>query len=156
MRFVMRQLRVYKRRLPSGRMSFASACATTAMVLKSRSFGRVAVRDTEIGGVQIPAGAELYIVLGSANHDESVFPQPAAFDIRRNCTRHHLSFGKGIHFCLGAPLARMQAEVVLTSLTRLAPGMSLHPAQTFPYEENLATRSPKQLLVDIPAAGGQR
>jgi cytochrome P450 len=120
------------------------------------AWSRVAVRDTEIGGVQIPAGAELYIVLGSANHDESVFPQPATFDIRRDRTRHHLSFGKGIHFCLGAPLARMQAEVVLTSLARLAPGMSLHPAQAFPYEENLATRSPKQLLLDIPAAGGQR
>jgi hypothetical protein len=120
------------------------------------AWSRVAVRDTQVGGVDIPAGAELYIVLGSANHDDSVFPDACTFDIRRDRGRHHLSFGKGIHFCIGAPLARLQAEIVLTTLARQAPGLSLHPDQAFPYEENLATRSPKQLLLDVPAAGGTR
>jgi cytochrome P450 len=117
-------------------------------------WSRVAVRDTQVGGVDIPAGAELHIVLGSANHDESVFSDPGTFDIRRDRGRHHLSFGKGIHFCIGAPLARLQAEIVLTALARRAPGLSLHPDQAFPYKENLATRSPKQLLLDVPATGG--
>jgi hypothetical protein len=117
-------------------------------------WSRVAVRDTRVGGVDIPAGAELYIVLGSANHDEAAFPDPALFDIRRDRGRHHLSFGKGIHFCIGAPLARLQAEIVLATLARQAPGLSLHPDQAFPYEENLAVRSPQQLLLDVPAAGG--
>lgn len=116
-------------------------------------WSRVASRDTRVGGVDIPAGAELFVVLGSANHDEAAFPQAARFDIFRERARRHLSFGKGMHFCLGAPLARMQAEVVLTLLARLAPRLSLHPGQAFPYEENLATRSPKQLLLDLPAAG---
>jgi cytochrome P450 len=120
------------------------------------AWSRVAVRDTRVGGVDIPAGAELYIVLGSANHDEAAFPDPGTFDIRRDRGRHHLSFGKGIHFCVGAPLARLQAEIVLSTLARQAPGLALHPGQAFPYEENLATRSPKQLLLDVPAAGGTR
>jgi cytochrome P450 len=120
------------------------------------AWSRVAVRDTWVGGVAIPAGAELYIVLGSANHDEAAFPDPGTFDIRRDRGRHHLSFGKGSHFCVGAPLARLQAEIVLTTLTRRAPRLSMHPDQAFPYEENLATRSPKQLLLDVPAAGGTR
>ena len=120
------------------------------------AWSRVVVRDTRVGGVDIPAGAELYIVLGSANHDESAFPDPGTFDIRRDRGRHHLSFGKGIHFCVGAPLARLQAEIVLTTLARQAPGLSLHSGQAFPYEENLAIRSPKQLLLDVPAAGGTR
>jgi cytochrome P450 len=120
------------------------------------AWSRVALRDTQVGGVGIPAGAELYIVLGSANHDETVFPDPATFDIRRDRGRHHLSFGKGIHFCIGAPLARLQAEIMLSTLARQAPELSLHPDQAFPYELNLATRSPKQLLLDVPAAGGTR
>ena len=57
---------------------------------------------------------------------------------------------------IGAPLARLQAEILLSTLARQAPGLSLHPDQAFPYEENLATRSPKQLLLDVPAAGGTR
>ena len=70
-------------------------------------------QDVAIGGVQIPSGARLLLLLGVANRDPSVFPDPDRLDIRRPNAREHLSFGVGTHLCLGAPLARLQGKVVL-------------------------------------------
>lgn len=74
---------------------------------------RKAVIDTEIGGVPIPAGSNVLLVMGSANRDESVFAEPDLFDIARKNARSHLSFGFGIHYCLGNLLAKLQVRVVL-------------------------------------------
>jgi len=148
------------RRLLENRDQWDLLCADPALVpnaveeslrydASQFAWTRTTTVDVTFGATDVPAGSDLLIVLGSANHDESVFPDSERFDIRRENARRHLSFGKGIHFCLGAPLARMQAEVVLRALSRLAPGVTLHPHQEFPYEENLATRSPQQLLLDV-------
>jgi cytochrome P450 len=75
-------------------------------------FTRVAARDAEIHGVPIPAGGRVVLVWGSANRDERRWPQPDELVVRRERHRH-VSFGEGIHHCLGAPLARMQARIVL-------------------------------------------
>jgi cytochrome P450 len=154
------------RRLLENREQWEMLCADPALIpnaveeslrydASQYAWSRITSEDTTLGDAELPSGAELLVVLGSANHDEAVFPEAARFDIRRENARKHLSFGKGIHFCLGAPLARMQAEVVLKSLAAHAPSISLHPDQDFPYEENLATRSPKQLLLDVSPQKGQ-
>jgi cytochrome P450 len=80
---------------------------------------RIVRRDTNLGGQTIQSGQRIIAWLGSANHDESVFVDPERFDITRwnstNSDQHraHVGFGHGIHFCLGAPLARLEGQVVL-------------------------------------------
>jgi cytochrome P450 len=76
---------------------------------------RIANEDTEIAGVPVPANAFLSLSLLSANRDERVFPDADRFDIRREENRH-LAFGHGIHFCLGAPLARLETTIALRLL----------------------------------------
>ncbi len=77
--------------------------------------GRITKVDTEVGGVPIPGGQIVLPWLAAANRDERVFAEPARFDIHRR-PNPHLTFGHGIHFCLGAPLARLEARVVLRLL----------------------------------------
>ena len=76
---------------------------------------RTATRDTEIGGVRIPAGAWVVPMLGSANRDERRFEDPDRFDVTRN-PQGHVAFGFGQHFCLGASLARLEARAALEVL----------------------------------------
>lgn len=76
---------------------------------------RVATRPAILGGRQIDAGQTLQIFIASANYDEAQFPDPYRFDIRRD-PNSHLGFGHGIHYCLGAPLARLEARIALTLL----------------------------------------
>jgi cytochrome P450 len=76
---------------------------------------RAAAVDVEIGGHLIRAGQMVIPFLGSANRDETQFPDPETFNIRRNPNRH-VAFGHGIHFCLGAPLARLEARIALRIL----------------------------------------
>jgi cytochrome P450 len=73
---------------------------------------RMSLTETELGGVTIPAKQFVLPMLTAANRDERVFPNPDRFDLHRD-PNHHASFGKGIHFCLGAPLARLEARVAL-------------------------------------------
>jgi cytochrome P450 len=77
--------------------------------------GRIAKVDTEVGGVRIPAGQIVVPWLAAANRDQRVFTDPDRFDIHRK-PNPHLSFGHGIHFCLGAPLARLEARVAMRLL----------------------------------------
>ncbi|MDQ0208809.1 cytochrome P450 family protein [Alkalicoccobacillus murimartini] len=83
------------------------------------STDRWAIETIEIGGQMIQKGDHVLVALNSANRDESVFNDPDLFDITRDSSKH-LAFGKGIHFCLGAPLARLEAEIAVgTLLNRL-------------------------------------
>jgi hypothetical protein len=75
----------------------------------AQHWSRRALRDTEIGGVAIPAGADILLLMGSANRDEARFEDGESFDIARPNAREHLSFGFGIHYCLGNMLAKLQA-----------------------------------------------
>jgi cytochrome P450 len=91
-----------------------------------QSMYRVVVADTMLGGERIPAGAPLVAWIGSANRDERQFQRPAEFDVDRGQNRH-LGFGHGIHFCLGAPLARLEARIALRAVLSRLPGLSLAP-----------------------------
>jgi cytochrome P450 len=85
---------------------------------------RYAREDVTLHGVTIPRGEMTFGVIGSANRDENVFENPDALDITREPNKH-LSFGQGIHFCLGAPLARMEAQIAINTLLRRMPNMRL-------------------------------
>jgi cytochrome P450 PksS len=85
---------------------------------------RYARENATIQGVTIPRGELTLGVIGSANRDESVFDNPEELNITRDPNRH-LSFGQGIHFCLGAPLARMEAQIAFSTLLRRAPNVRL-------------------------------
>jgi pimeloyl-[acyl-carrier protein] synthase len=76
---------------------------------------RVAIEDVEVGGDRVRAGDEIALVLGAANRDPSVFPEPNVLDVTRDA-RRHVAFGGGIHHCLGAALARQQGHVALSAL----------------------------------------
>lgn len=91
-----------------------------------QSMYRVAAADTVLGDRNIPAGSPLVAWLGSANRDPAHFPRPDAFDIERSPNRH-LAFGQGVHFCLGAPLARLEARIALQAVISRLPGLALAP-----------------------------
>jgi len=110
---------------------------------------RRALEDVEIGGVAIPKGSNILVALGSANHDESQFKDPEVFDVARKNAREHIAFGNGIHFCIGAPLARLEIRIVLETLTKTFPNMRLVPQQRLDWVETIAFRGPVRLMVDL-------
>lgn len=112
------------------------------------SWRRIATRDTRIGGIDIPAGTRIVLCLGAANHDARMFPSPQAFDIGRDNAGRHISFGHGIHFCLGARLARLEARIALETLTERIPSLRLAPDQTPAYSANATFRGPRELFVE--------
>jgi cytochrome P450 len=77
---------------------------------------RVTTQDVELSGVKIPAKTYVLLLLGAANRDERRFGCPASFDIERPHGKQHLGFAQGVHFCLGAPLARMEGKIAFESL----------------------------------------
>ena len=87
-------------------------------------FERTATADTELGGVAIKEGQKIAALIGSANHDETVFSTPETMDLTRD-PNPHIGFGAGIHFCLGAPLARLEMSVSLPALWERFPDMQL-------------------------------
>jgi cytochrome P450 len=81
-----------------------------------RAFLRTAVHDTELRGKKIAKGQHLYLMYMAANRDEDVFPNPETFDVTRKENNQQLAFGFGEHFCIGAPLARLEARLLLNGL----------------------------------------
>jgi cytochrome P450 len=95
-------------------------------------FERTATEDVEIGGVTVPAGQKIAALLGSANHDPAVFAGPETLDVGRT-DNPHISFGAGIHFCIGAPLARVELQASFEALLTGASALELgRPARRRP------------------------
>lgn len=108
---------------------------------------RVALNDIEIGGVTIPQGDIVLPALLGANRDPKVFDNPNTFDITRQ-PNPHLAFGHGIHYCLGAPLARMEGTIALTRLLGQYPNMQLNiAADQLEWNDSLLIHGMKQLPV---------
>ena len=114
---------------------------------------RVAKRAVTIEGITIPEGAQILVLLGAANRDERQFAAAETFDIYRKEARQHVSFGHGVHYCLGAPLARLELKIFLEELTRRLPDMRLVEDQLYQYSPNTSHRGPTTLLVDLDTAG---
>jgi cytochrome P450 len=106
---------------------------------------RYALRDAEIGEVAVAQGTRVLLLIGAANRDPAAFEDPDRLDIGRTPTRH-LAFGQGLHFCLGAPLARLEAQIVFRALTRRA---SLALAGEPSWKDNLLLRGPSRLPVTL-------
>lgn len=112
------------------------------------AFRKRATRDTTIEGVTIPEGAHVLVLLGSANHDDAVFTNPQEFDPHRENMHNNMVFGRGIHYCIGAPLARVEMKVVLTELLTVLPTLRLQKDDPIQYLPNLIMRAPTQLHVE--------
>ena len=108
---------------------------------------RLTTRPTRVGAVDLPEGAKVLLWLAATGRDDDIFPTPDVFDVRRPNVRHHLAFGKGIHFCLGANLSRLELRVVLEELTARYPSLRLVDDQTVTYHPNMSFRGPERLLV---------
>ncbi|QYN25356.1 cytochrome P450 [Amycolatopsis sp. DSM 110486] len=107
---------------------------------------RTVLTDTTLGGVELAAGTTVLVLVGAANRDPRVRDEPDRFDITRAPGRH-LAFGRGIHFCLGAPLARLQGRTVLRELARRAPELRL--AGEPEWAETVTLRGLRRLPVAI-------
>lgn len=108
---------------------------------------RLVRRPTTIGGVDVPEGANLLLMLNAANRDGAVFPEPDRILPERDNVREHLAFGYGIHYCVGAPLARLEMSLLLQVLTERLPSLRLAPGQTLRYVPNISFRGPVALDV---------
>jgi cytochrome P450 len=89
-----------------------------------RASQRIALEDIEIAGTRIPKGAWVHISLGAAGHDPAAFQNPDSLNLTRSANRH-LAFGYGAHFCLGAPLARLEGQIAIASLSARFPRLTL-------------------------------
>jgi cytochrome P450 len=110
---------------------------------------RIPTRETVLGGVTLPAQAPIMMSLASVNRDESHFSCPAEFDGGRENAGDHLSFGYGIHFCMGAALARMEIEQVLQGLAAHFPNMRLVPDEDPHWSQTVLVRGPRRLIVEL-------
>jgi cytochrome P450 len=105
-------------------------------------------RAVTLGGVDVPEGATLFLWLAAAGHDPAVFDDPARFDPTRPNAKRHLAFGKGIHFCIGSALGKLEAQLALEELTRRFPRLRLvedqPPLRVHP---NISFRGPLEMWV---------
>jgi cytochrome P450 len=113
---------------------------------------RKTTRAAELGGVELPAGARLMVHFASANRDDVRFDDPDRFDPGRADLTKHVAFGKGIHFCIGAPLARLELRHALPMLLERLPGLRLDEGAPAERERIFFARGFERLPVewDVP------
>ncbi|NGO72963.1 cytochrome P450 family protein [Streptomyces boncukensis] len=113
---------------------------------------RFPTEPVEYGGVRVPAGDTVLLALASANRDPLRHASPHRFDIRRSGAGDHLALGQGVHYCLGAPLARMQLTVALETLLRRFPGMRpAVPPDRLPWQTSFRAHALTRLPVEVGA-----
>ena len=108
---------------------------------------RVTTRPVTLAGVDLPGQARLFLWLAAAGRDETVFDRPAEFDLHRTDAERHLAFGKGLHYCLGANLGKLEAQIAVAELARRYPHLRLAPDQRLTFHPNISFRGPQVLKV---------
>jgi hypothetical protein len=111
------------------------------------SWRRITTQPTTLAGYEIPAGTQIFMNFASANRQPDVFDDPDTFDIHRANAAQHISFGKGIHYCLGANLAKFEAQLVLEALVERVPSLRLVEGQQLASFPNITFRGPERLEV---------
>ncbi len=111
------------------------------------SWRRLTTKETVVGGYEIPAGTAVFLNFASANRQSDVFEDPDQFDIHRANANRHISFGKGVHYCLGARFAKFETEIVTEILAERLPTLRLVDDQMFSYFPNITFRGPNELQV---------
>jgi cytochrome P450 len=114
-------------------------------------FFRTTTEPVTVRGTTIPAGESVLLLYASGNRDEERFTRPAEYDPDRRNLRDHIAFGYGMHYCLGAYLARMELRVVLDLLTTRLPGLNLVPDQEIIHSANMTLRGLNHLMAAVPA-----
>jgi cytochrome P450 len=127
---------------------------TLRLSTPTQGMWRVVAKDTELGGVSLKKGARMIIAFCSANRDEDLFSEPDAFQPDREHLRDNLAFGKGIHFCLGANLSRLEGKVALEELSKRLDTITLSPSNTFDYYPSFMLRGLTRLDVEFTPAHG--
>jgi cytochrome P450 len=111
---------------------------------------REVIDDTTLGGVKVPGGDMLYVMVAAANRDPDRWPDPYTFDVQRDFKAHlgqpHLGFGFGPHICLGAPLARLEVQIALEAMLRLAPEYRLSDID---YGKSFFARGPESGVIGV-------
>ena len=107
---------------------------------------RVAAHDIEIGGKTIKEGQRVFLMINAANRDAAMFPEPDRFDITRKPNRH-MTFGQGIHLCIGARLAREEGRIAVDALVRNFPDMAIVPGTEIEWIDAMVPRGPRALPV---------
>jgi cytochrome P450 len=114
----------------------------------SHAMIRTALEDVEVGGVRIPAGSRLMLLYAAGSRDESRCPYSHKLDVTREKVPQHLTFGLGTHFCLGAPLARLQYQIATHVLLDKLPELKLVPGQDHGTWQSIVLRQMKHLKVE--------
>lgn len=144
--------------LLSNRAAWDAICADPDLIPKATeevlryapsivAWRRRATADAEIGGVAVPKGSNILLLMGSGNRDEALFAHGETFDLNRDNARNHLSFGYGIHFCLGFQLAKLEFGIMLRRLTARFPDLALTGDGKIDYLPNVSFRVPSKVEI---------
>ncbi len=111
------------------------------------SWRRLTTRDTVVGGIEVPAGTAVFLNFAAANRQADLFDEPDTFDIHRANANRHISFGKGVHYCLGAKFAKFETQIMTEVVAERLPSLRLVDDQDFDYFPNITFRGPSELHV---------
>lgn len=139
----------------AGDQTQAAAVVEETLRLSTPTQGmfRVVTADTEVAGVEIPAGSRIVAMFAAANRDPGLFTEPDAFCPGREGASNHLAFGKGIHYCLGAALSRLEGRVAAEELSRRIASFTLAETNDFGYHPSFMLRGLKKLDVVLSGKG---
>jgi len=101
-----------------------------------------------LGGVDLPEGAKLFLWLTALDRDPTIFADPEQFDLHRPDAQRALALGKGIHYCVGAPLGKLEARLALLGLVSRFPDLRLVPDQELTFHPNISFRGPQALWLE--------
>ena len=110
---------------------------------------RIVTQDTEVQGIPVPEGSRIWVMFGAANRDERTFSDSESFNPNRENMKEHIAFGKGHHFCIGAPLSRLEGKVAFEELVKRIKLPAFSESNTFEYESSYVLRGLAGLELEV-------